>query len=285
MTAIGPRSATFFPRDHGATAMLLSPFICAAVLAKRFSSLESAALKSMVLEAVALAAVLVAFAVKDPLIVLFRQRLVWKQRRPETAVAWRWLAVEVPLLLACGALLLVYGPRRYFAFLGLGAGAFGALAVWINVRNRQRSEWFQVMSAISLTATSLVACLAALGEIPVWGWVLWILCALQATAGIFVVHARLDARANSHRTEPSQPGNRRHAKIAIAALVVAAAAAAILGYKLTIPAALLLAAFGYAWELGRHTNPASLKMPLTRVGQQALALSIVYGALLIAGLW
>lgn len=279
MTATESVSVSFLPREHGATAMLLSPFVCAVVLSRRFS-LESAAL-----DAAALVAIVFAFALKDPLVTILRQRLVWKQARPETAVAWRWLAVEIPLLLACGAFLLLRGPGRAYLALGLSEAAFGVIAVWTTLRNRQRSEWFQVASAIALTATSLAACLAALGEVPVWGWELWVLCALQSTAGIFVIHARLEARAATHRTEPSQPGSRRSAKVAIGVLVVAAAAATYLGYRWTIPAALLVAAYGYGWELGRHTDRAALKMPLTRVGLQMLALSIVYGALLIAGLW
>ena len=275
MTAIALKSVTFLPREHGGTAMLLSPFLYAAVLARRFTWLEAAALIAAVM----------AFAMKDPLIVLFRQWLVWTHLRPETAIARRRLAVEGPVLAACAAALLVYGPRREFALLGMGAGVFGALAVWITVRNRQRSEWFQVASAIALTASSLATCLAALGQIPAWGWLLWALCAMQSTTGIFVVHARLEARAASHRAEPSQPGARRHAKIAIAVMVIAAAAAGVLGYRWFIPAALLIAAAGYGWELRRQADRASLRMLLTRVGQQALTLSILYGVLIVAGLW
>jgi hypothetical protein len=278
MAATDSKSVSFFPREHGATAMLLSPFVCAVILARRFS------LESIALEAAALIATVFAFAVKDPLVAVFRQRFVWKQPHPETAVAWRWLAVEIPVLLACGAALLVHGPRREYALLGLCEGAFGALAVWMNVSNQQRSEWFQVISAVALAATSLAACLAALGGIPLWGWVLWALCCLQASAAIFVVHARLDARVATHRTL-SQPGSRRAAKIAIAGMAAAATAAVILDFRWIISAALLLAASGYTWELRRQTDSASLKMPLRRVGLQALALSSVYGALLIIGLW
>jgi hypothetical protein len=280
MTATSPKSVSFFPREHGATAMLLSPFVCAVILARRFSP------ESMALEAVALTAVVFAFAIKDPLVAVLRQRFVWREQRPESAVARRWVAVEAPVLLACGGILLFAGPRREYAWLALCEGIFGVLAVRMNFRNRQRSEWFQAVSAIALTATSLIACLAALGGIPVWGWVLWGLCALQAAAGIFVVHARLDARVALGRTGRAQGANRRAAKISIAIMAVAAAGAAtIFGYRWTVPAALLLAACAYAWELRRQSNPAALKMPLTRVGVQALTLSIVYGILLIVGLW
>jgi len=36
--------------------------------------------------------------------------------------------------------------------------------------------------------------LSATGAIAPWCWGLWLLLAMQATAGILVVHARLDAR-------------------------------------------------------------------------------------------
>ena len=52
-----------------------------------------------------------------------------------------------------------------------------------------------------------------------------------------------------------------------------------------IAAALLLAASGYLLELGRQKDAASLQMPLHRVGQQALALSILYALLVVVGLW
>ena len=55
--------------------------------------------------------------------------------------------------------------------------------------------------------------------------------------------------------------------------------------NLFIPAALMFAAGGYTFELHRQRSPESLKMPLTSVGIQTLTLTIVYGALVIAGLW
>jgi hypothetical protein len=171
--------------------------------------------------------------------------------------------------------------------------AFGALAVWVNVRNRQRSEWFQTATGAALTATSLVPCVVVLGGIPRWGWLLWLLCALQATASIFVVHARLDARVASKRndtriaarkTEMPALANRRATFVSAAALWAAAAIFAYFGF-VWIAAALLIAGAAYFWELRRQRGPGSLQMPLTRIGKQSLALSAVYGALVIAGLW
>ncbi|MFP5228093.1 MAG: hypothetical protein ACLGXA_10720, partial [Acidobacteriota bacterium] len=82
----------------------------------------------------------------------------------------------------------------------------------------------------------------------------------------------------------ASPQFRRAAQVALAVLLGAAVAAAVLRH-IPIALALALAAASYAWDLKRQQNPASLQMPLKTVGQQALLLSSLYAALLIAGLW
>jgi hypothetical protein len=110
------------------------------------------------------------------------------------------------------------------------------------------------------------------------------LIAAQASAGILVVHARLDARIALRKATTASRQFRHAAQAAIALLLCAAVAAAILRHA-WITLALALAAGGYAYDLARQKNSASLQMPLKTVGQQALLLSTVYSALLIAGLW
>ena len=264
----------FVPREHGATAMLLTPFVAAAILLRGFYWPEL----------VALVAILCAMAIKDPLVVLARQRFVWKQPHAETMVARRYAVIELALLAGCGLALVVAGNWLPFVPLAFGAGAFTVLAVAVNVRNRQRSEWFQVASAVALTSTSLAACLSALGSVPQWGWLLWSLCAMQATAGIFVVHARLDARIAARKGKPADPENRRAAFLCLAVLVAAGVMFAFLA-RPWIAGALLLAAAGYFADLRRQKNPASLQMPLKQVGLQALTLSIAYSLVIVIGLW
>src|SRR5579883_1024311 len=145
-----PTATMFIPREHGATAMLLTPFFAAAILLKQVYWPEI----------VALVAIACAFAIKDPLVVIARQRFVWKQPHPETGVAWRSAVAEFAVLAICGVALLAVRDWRPFIVLFIGAGAFTILAVTLNVRNKQRSEWFQVASAAALTATSLAGCLA-----------------------------------------------------------------------------------------------------------------------------
>ena len=264
----------FVPREHGATAMLLTPFFAAAILLWQFSWLEL----------VALVAIGCAFAIKDPLVVMARQRLVWKQEHAETKQAKRSAAIEFVLLAACGLALVLFRNWRPFILLFLAAAGFTVLAVMVNVHNRQRSEWFQVASAVALTSTALAACLSARGSITGWCWQLWMLSALQATAGIFVVHARLDARIAARKGDAQVSGSRRAALVCEIVLLIAAATFAYFR-RFWIAAALAAAAAGYFLELRRQKDPASLQMPLKRVGQQALGLSIAYSLMIVAGLW
>jgi hypothetical protein len=65
--------ASFLPHEHGATAMLLTPIICVAILARQWHWSELATLT----------AAFATLAAKDPMVVLARQRFVWRQRHPE----------------------------------------------------------------------------------------------------------------------------------------------------------------------------------------------------------
>jgi 4-hydroxybenzoate polyprenyltransferase len=154
----------------------------------------------------------------------------------------------------------------------------------VNVRNRQRSTLFQIVSAAALTASSLATSLSANGSIAPWCWWLWLLMAMQATAGILVVHARLDARIASRGTAAASEGYRRAAQIALSLLTCASIAAAILG-RAWIALALLVVVAGYWYDLRGQRDSVRLQIPLKRVGQRALALSSLYAVLIIIGLW
>src|SRR5438270_5102721 len=99
--ATAPHQRTsFIPREHGATAMLLIPFCSAAILAREWRWTELAALL----------AALSTFAAKDPLVVLARQRWVWKQLHPETEAARSWLLGTAPVIATCGVVLAIAWP-------------------------------------------------------------------------------------------------------------------------------------------------------------------------------
>ncbi len=268
------RAKVHLPREHGATAMLLTPIFCAAILARAWRWSELAVF----------AAAFAAMSAKDPAVVVMRQQFVWKQRSPETPAAVRWLIGWSAVLIASVSVLLATWPLMIFLAVGAGVATFGCIAVAVNLKNRQRSTLFQIASAAALTSTSVATCASAIGSIAPWCWWLWALMAMQASAGILVVHARLDARIALRKAIVPSRQFRRAAQAALGFLLCAALAAAIFEH-VSIALALAIAVAGYAYDLWRQKNSTTLQMPLKTVGMQALMLSTVFAALLIAGLW
>jgi hypothetical protein len=254
--------------------MLFTPIVCTAILSRAWRWSELATL----------AAAFAALAAKDPMVVLARQRFVWKQWHQETATAIRWFAGWTILLAASGLVLLASWPFTATVSLGLGVGLFSVLAIAVNVKNRQRSTLFQIASAAALTSSSVATSLSATGTIASWCWGLWLLLALQATAGILVVHARLDARIALRSTVPARENFRRAAEISLVVLACTAVIAAVF-HRGWIALALLIAVLGYSYDLHRQRNAEALQLPLKSVGQRALTLSSLYAVLLIIGLW
>jgi hypothetical protein len=254
--------------------MLLTPIFGVAILARTWHWSELAVLT----------AAFAAMAAKDPAVLLVRQQFVWKQRSPELPAAARWFIGWSVVLIASVAVLLLTWPHKAFLAMGAGISAFGCLAIFVNVKNRQRSTLFQILSAAALTSTSLATCISATGSVARWCWWFWALIAMQASAGILVVHARLDARIAQRKGGAASVQFRRAAQVALGFLLSASVAAGVLksGW---IAAALALAALAYAYDLKRQKQPSSLLMPLKAVGLQALTLSTLYSVLLIAGLW
>jgi hypothetical protein len=254
--------------------MLLTPIFSVAILARTWRWSELAVLT----------AAFAAISAKDPAVLLMRQRFVWKQRSPEASAASRWLLGWSVVLIASVLILFETWPLK--AFLGMAAGiaAFGCVAIVVNMKNRQRSTLFQIASAAALTSTSLATCMSARGSIAPWCWWFWALTASQASVGILVVHARLDARIGLRKAVTANHRFRHAAQAALGLLICAALTATIL--RLTwIALALALAVTGYAYDLMRQKDSVSLQMPLKAVGLQALMLSTVYSVLVIGGLW
>lgn len=274
-SAKAPTAKTIYlPREHGATAMVITPIVCAAILARTWHWAEFATL----------AAAFAALAAKDPLVVLMRQRFVWKQPNAATPIAARWFAGYTLVLGASGLVLLRSWPLAAIAAMGAGVVAFALMAIWVNVKNKQRSTLFQIASAVALTSSSLATGLSAGGTIRPWYWWLWVLLAMQATAGILVVHARLDARIALRGKAPASLQFRQAAFVAVAVLAGGTAMMLAL-HRWWLALALALAAAGYAYDLRRQKTASELQRPLMSVGRQALTLATVYAFLLVAGLW
>ena len=271
---ISNRSKVYLPREHGATAMLLTPIFSVAILARTWHWSELAVLM----------AAFAALSAKDPAVLLMRQRFVWKRSSPESSVASQWLLGWGVVLIASVLILLATWPLKAFLAMGAGIAIFGCAAIFVNLKNRQRSTLFQIASAAALTSTSLATCMSAIGSIAPWCWWFWGLIAMQASTGILVVHARLDARIALRKASAASQQFRHAAQAALGLLLCAAVTATILRHA-WIALALALGAAGYAYDLMRQKDSVSLQMPLKTVGQQALILSTLYSALLIVGLW
>lgn len=254
--------------------MLAQPFLCALILARSFHW-------SVV---VAAAAVVTAFLMREPLVVLARQRFVWRERKPETAVAKRWLAWEALLLAAASAALPLRWPWAFLLIMGAGTVLLTSAAVWMTVRNLQRSTWLQLTSAAALSATGLAACVSATGELRPWVWPLWAMTAAHAAAGILVVHARLEARIATRNRKPLAPRFRFPAQ-AMQGVLLAGALLCIGTGRIALSGALLLSAAVHLWDLHSLTKAGSLATPLTTIGLRAMNLSIVVSALVVYGLW
>jgi hypothetical protein len=271
---VSSRPKTYLPREHGATAMLLTPVFSVAVLARTWRWSEVAVLL----------AAFAAISTKDPAVLLIRQRFLWKRKGPDSSATTRWLLGWSVILLASLAILLATWPLKALLAMGAGLAAFGCLAIIVNLKNRQRSTLFQIASAGALTSTSLATCISATGSIAPWCWWFWALIAGQACAGILIVHARLDARIALRKATAANQQFRHAAQWAVGVLLCAAITA-IISKNAWIALALALAVAGYAYDLKRQKDSVSLQMPLKTVGLQALMLSTVYSALLIVGLW
>lgn len=258
------------PREHGAWGMLLVPFVAACILAGRWN----------VALLLALLAVLLVFVLREPLIVLVRQRWLWRDPHPETEAARRTLLFELPLLAMCGLWLAFSAPLIPLAALGAMAAGLTGVAVWMTLRNRQRSIPLQVASAFGLGSSALLVSLVSTGTIAPWAWWLWLFSSLHALVGVLTVHARLDHLAAQRNSKLADQAARRRRAAGVAAALqcLIAVVAAFSDWRYAMP--LALSGATHLVELSR----ISKLEPLKRVGYRALTLSMVHATVTVVAL-
>jgi len=252
--------------------MLAQPAVCALLIAWRWHW--------SVLPTLIVAAAM--FLVREPLIVLARQKYVWRDPKPETPIARRWIVALAPIIALSGSLLLLRWQLTWLTAFAFGSLALTAYAVWMTVHNRQRSIRLQIVSAFGLTSTGLAVSLSLLNSITTWACWLWLLSAAQAAAGILLVHARLEARIAAKTRKTESVAFFRAAAWMQAALIPLGLLAGFLSYWLT--AAMLLPAAVHAYELKTLHTPAAMATPLRTIGFRAMGLSIAVSLLLVIGL-
>lgn len=259
------------PREHGAWGLLLQPFVAGAVLAGHWTWLLVPAL----------GLVLLGFLLREPLIVIARHRWVWRRYGPAQRAAQRWAVIELAGVITC--LVLLARSTALLPLLGLAAvaGLLTAAAVWVTLRNRQRSIPFQLVSAGGLSTTALLAALVGAGGVPSWSWWLWGILTAHAMASILVVHARLKARAALRGG--GSTGTRNSDLAAQMLQLAAAAAVAMVEWRLAVP--LIVSAVANGAELRRLQTPGQLQESLPRVGYRTLAVSLLHLAATVVCLW
>lgn len=224
-------------------------------------------------------AVLLVFTIREPLVVLGRQALVWRARRPESARALRWVLVQAALLAVCGWRLAETVPWDWLLLLGGAAAVLTLTAVWMIVGNRRRSVALQAASMAGLGASSLLPPLVAQASVPGWAWWLWALLSAHNVAAVFVVHARLEMRAARADAESAW----RRA-VVVQAVEAGVGVACMLSGLWIAAAAPLLSAAVHGLTLRSLTRPEALRISITQVGIRALALSLVVTAIAVGGL-
>lgn len=252
------------PREHGAWGLLLLPFLCAVILSRRFDWLTLAAL----------ALSLAGFVMREPLVVLARQRWVWRDPKPESAVARRCLLWQIP---SAGLLWLYLASRlpiKPLTILTAVALSVTAAAVWMTVRNLQRSLPLQLISSFGLASTALLAALSSTRELPAWAWWLWLLLGLHAAGAILIVRARLELKTGA--------GSKLF-RTALWFHIALALSAALLLSRVTFPIA--VSALAGFYELFRLRQPEATAEPLKRVGWRTLSLSVVHAGVSVSALW
>lgn len=239
--------------------MLILPYV-AAVYLLRPDPLRAAA---------AFVLVMALFLSREPLIVLARQRWVWRTPHAEAAEARRWLLVLVSVIIAAGLAAIPSGARPMAALFGAGAAGLMAISISLAVRNRQHSALFQSIGSAGLAASSLVVGLIA-PPVDAAAWIVWFTSALHGISAIPVVHARLGMRRRERRRLGSASAG------AFATLAVA-------GALFQHPLSLALAFSGLAhmgeWLALRRPNAAQAR--LTRLGIRLMCESIVFTILLV----
>jgi hypothetical protein len=258
--------------------LLLQPFVAAAIIAGFWHWLLLPTL----------ALILLGFLLKEPLLVLARQRWVWRSPNPQTPVAARWLAAELFGITVCVALLAAHTPIVPLATLAAAALALTLTAVWFTLKNKQRSVLLQILSTAGLSTSALLVALVSEQHLPLWVWVLWGMLTLHAVNSILVVHTRLE-RVVARKTTAQGRHVASHGHIRSALLAslfqAIAAATAIAAARPEWALPFLLSIVVNSAELYGLKRAGSLDEPLKRVGYRALSASIVHMAVTVAALW
>ena len=230
----------------------------------------------------AVAAVLATFLAREPIVFLLRQKFVWKNPNPDTPTAQKLLLGYAVLLAASGAALLSRLPVLHVFGLGgpamlmLGAGA------WLTMKNRQRSLWFQAVSACGLNGSALLSWVSVRWSFDWPIFLLWAALSAHAIAAVLVVHAHLDTRIAAKRQQESPVPK---AAWSAQAGLLAGAVVCVVCSKAALAIPLMVSASVHAWNLYQVKSEAMIAVPLRTIGWRAMGLGILVALTAVKALW
>ena len=275
-SAVPSRSWLLLPREHGAWGIVSLPFLAAAAIAEgnRFSLPVAAAIL----------AVLSAFLLRDPLLLLRRIRRDpgRLENSSQRVIALRSLGLCLGGLTVSGTILLLTLPPVVVLVLGAAGIALVIASVQVAVARIQREITSQVFGVAALTGSCLVAYLAVRGRLDWLAFAIWAMSAAQSIGSVLVVRARLE-RILSRRPAAPSPAPTRIYRSAIAwqaGLATVLALLAFAGHAAMLLPFLLPGAL-HVWELWRFQSGEGLQLSMHRVGWLQLAASLVFYFLLV----
>lgn len=255
-----------WPREHGAWAILLVPFLTAVVIAQRATPAVF----------LALAAVVLAFLARNPVERLFAP--LARRAGPELRRVRRFAWMYSLLAAGVGGLLVVAWRLYLLVPLGLVALLIFAFHLWAAQRGASHTLGSQLVNTIGLSLSALVGWVAALGQVNRVGVLVWSLNCAFFCSGVLYVRSRIRARLATQRPEATDTSQwvflfHLGVMLSVAALVVAGWARPLV----VVPFA--LAAVRVGWGLRRSGQHFTLR----QLGWSEVVLSLVFAAFLLLG--
>lgn len=256
-------SVLMLPREHGAWAMLLMPFLLGTIVAGR---VEWTSLLLLV-------SILCLFTASRPLELALQGR----------SGAWsRFVAYGVAGVMAGSTLLLAYG-RWILVPIGVLAGIVLSSLVVLRRHRLDRTWPARISSIASLSATGPAAYYAATGVLDERAFAVWVLCLVQSAASVFYV--RLFYHAPDRKKGTSLDGARRRAEQQMLAYVgtafVVVAGLALMGFvpPLGLVALIPLGVKAIRGCLRRDSRPTLRQIGFAEMGHSALFLVLASAAI------
>jgi len=264
-----PRSwASAFPREHGAWAILLIPFLTAAAIAGRWTAPVF----------MALVVILLAFVARYPLELLLVPATYLRGGKPDRAFIARLAWIYGSLAATAGLFFILHWKLYQVLLLALVGGLLAGLRVLRGRRGADHGLLAELTGASGLSLSALVAWVAATGGLDSTGFLVWALNAAFFGCGILYVKSRIRVRSSHRRPEAAAMAAAALAfHFAVVIFVLALVWIGWIAPMVVVP--FILAAVRAKWGLSNKQR----WFALPRLGWSEVALSLVFAVLLILG--